>query len=226
MTRQLAFDLPAKPALGRGDFFVSPANAVAVATIEAWADWPKRMLVLVGPEGAGKTHLAHVWAALSGARIVEAEALPGAALDGLAAGPLTVENADGVAGRAEAEEALFHLHNLAQAAGQPVLYTAARAPRHWGLGLADLASRMESCAVAEIGLPDDALLSAVLVKLFADRQLAVSPKLVQYLVSRMPRSFAEAARAVEALDRAALAERRAVSVPLASRVLDKLWDGA
>jgi DnaA regulatory inactivator Hda len=226
MARQLAFDLPARPALGRGDFFVSPANEMAVSAVERWGDWPKGMLVLTGPEGAGKTHLAHVWARLAGARILAAAELGAADLEALATGPLAVEDADAAAGAPEAEEALFHLHNLAAAAGQPVLFTAARAPRQWGLALPDLASRMEACAVAEIAPPDDALLSAVLVKLFADRQIAVPPRLVAWLVTRMPRSFAEAARAVEALDRAALSEGRAVTLPLARGVLDKFWDEA
>lgn len=221
MARQLTFDLPAKPSLGRGDFFVSPANAVAVATIEAWRDWPKRMLVLTGPPGAGKTHLAHVWADLAGARLLEASRLPHEDPDTLATGPLALEDAERVAGHAAAEESLFHLHNLAQARGHPLLFTAEAAPRRWGLALPDLASRMEACAVAEIGAPDDDLLAAVLVKLFSDRQIAVPPNLVKYLVERIPRSFAEAARIVDTLDHAALAERRPVTRDLARRIMDK-----
>jgi chromosomal replication initiation ATPase DnaA len=68
--------------------------------------------------------------------------------------------------------------------------------------------------------PDDALLEALLVKLFADRQLAVGEELLRYLLARMERSFAAARALVAALDRAALAEGRAVTIPLARRVLE------
>mgnify|MGYP000182789881 FL=1 len=221
MTEQMAFDLPVRSATGREDFFVSPSNAVAVAQIEAWRDWPQRKLVLVGPEGAGKTHLAHVWADASGARIVAAGDLAGAGIEALATlGAVAVEDADRIAGDRAAEEALFHLHNLILAEGGTLLLTARTAPRLWPLTLPDLRSRLEATASATLEAPDDALLAAVLVKLFADRQIAVPPRLISYLVGRMDRSFAAAQALVADLDRRALETGRKISERLAAELLD------
>lgn len=222
MTEQMAFDLPVRSATGREDFFVSPSNAVAVAQIEAWRDWPQRKLVLVGPEGAGKTHLAHVWADASGAQIVAATALAGAGIEALAVqGAVAVEDADRIAGDRAAEEALFHLHNLVLAEGGTLLLTARGAPRQWPLTLPDLRSRLEATASATLEAPDDALLAALLVKLFTDRQISVPPRLIPYLVGRMDRSFAAAQALVAALDRRALETGRKISERLAAELLDK-----
>lgn len=221
MTGQLAFDLPVRPALGRGDFLVAAPNALALAAIEADGEWPQGKLVLVGPAGAGKTHLAHVWAAAAGARVITGAELAEADIPALAlAGRVAVEDADRIAGDREAEAALFHLHNLLLAEGGRLLLTARTAPRRWGLSLPDLASRVEAASVAAIEAPDDALLAAVLVKLFGDRQLAVAPALIPYLVARMERSFDAANRLVAALDAAALAAGRPVTRALAAAVLD------
>ncbi len=221
--RQLALDLPARPALGRDDFFVAAPNRLAVAQIETWPDWPGRRLALVGPEGAGKSHLVHVWAARSAARIVPAAAL--AALD-LATLPedaaVAVEDADRLAAAPEsdaAEEALFHLHNRLGAGGGGLLVTGRAPPARWAVALPDLASRLGAFAVARLEPPDDALLSAVLVKLFADRQIAVDPDLIAYLLARMERSFAAAEALVVRLDRAGLARRRPVTARLAADIL-------
>jgi chromosomal replication initiation ATPase DnaA len=125
-----------------------------------------------------------------------------------------------VAGDLAAETALFHLHNLMAQAGGLLLITAAAPPRDWGLGLPDLASRMQGAALARLDPPDDALLSAVLAKLFADRQIAISPALIPYLVARMDRSMAAARDLVARLDAAALARGQAVTRALAATVLD------
>lgn len=221
MAEQLTFALPAKPALGRADFLISPSNATAVAQIEAWRDWPLGKLALIGPQGSGKTHLAHVWATESGAEIVSAGDLPGMDPAKLAeTRAIALEDAD-TALDAGAEATLFHLHNLLAQSGGHLLLTAATPPARWPIGLPDLASRMQATATAEIGPPDDTLLAALLVKLFADRQLTVPPTLIPYLVTRMERSFAAAQTLVSALDTAALAEGRAVGRALAGRVLDK-----
>ncbi len=222
MPSQLTFDLPVRPARGREDYFVSPANALVVAQIDGWRDWPQRKLVLCGPQGAGKTHLAHVWADQSGARIVDAASLTQTDIGALAtSGPVAVEDADAIAGQPPAEQALFHLHNLLLAEGGSLLLTARRAPTHWALSLPDLQSRIEATATATLTAPDDALLSALLVKLFSDRQIAVTPRLIPYLVTRMDRSFAAAQDIVSRLDRTALATGRRISEKLASELLDK-----
>ncbi len=218
--RQLSLDLPVRAALGREDFFVSPANAEAVAMIEDWQGWPSRKLVLTGPAGAGKTHLSHVWAGLSGARILAACDLPGRDIARLARGRVVIEDAETVAGDRSAESALFHLHNLMLADGHALLVTARTPPHLWGLGLPDLDSRMQGTLHTALGAPDDALLSAVLIKLFADRQLMPSPDTIPFLVRRMERSFRAAEEVVADLDAAALAQRRAITRQLAAQVLD------
>ena len=220
MSRQLTFDLPARTALGREDFFVTQANRAAVAMIEGWEGWPSGKLMLTGPSGAGKTHLAHVWAALSGARIVDATALPGADIPVLASGPVAIEDIGEIAGERAAQDALFHLHNLAQANGQALLLTARSEPQHLSLTLPDLQSRLQAAPVVPLREPDDALLSAVLMKLFADRQLVPKPDVIPYLTRHMPRSFAAARSLVEALDSAALSEGRDVTRALARSVLE------
>jgi len=220
MAQQLSFDLPARPALGRDAFFVAPSNALAVAAIDGWRDWVGGKLVLVGPEGAGKTHLSHVWAAESGAAFVCAKDLANADIPGLTGNPaIVVENASGVAGHAEDERALFHLHNLALAEGVALLLTDRNAPAAWQLRLPDLASRMQATQVARLDPPDDALFAAVLVKLFADRQLSVAPNLIDWMVRHAERSFQSAQSAVATLDAAALAEGRDVTRDLARRIL-------
>ena len=220
--KQLAFDLPGKPALGRGDFFVSPGNQAVVDAIENWRGWPQGKLVLVGAEGSGKTHLAHVWAAAADARIVKADSLSEAGIPSIAAGASVIEDADRIAGEPIGEAALFHLHNLALANAQPLLVTARMPPARWGLSLPDLKSRMQGSAIAALAAPDDALLSAVLVKLFADRQLAVDAGLIAYLIKRMDRSFAGAGQLVDALDHSAMESRRSITKELARHVLDNL----
>ena len=219
--RQLSFDLPVRTALGRADFFVSPANADAVALIEGWQDWPSRKLLLAGSAGAGKTHLAHVWAEQAGARIVAAGQLAQADIPALATGPLAVEDAHAIARDRAAEEALFHLHNLVLAEGHALLITAREAPALWDLGLPDLASRMAGTLMVRLGPPDDALLAAVLSKLFADRQLSPTPDTVPYLARRIERRLDAAHEVVAALDARALDKGRAITRALAAEVLDK-----
>ena len=215
MIRQLAFALPNAEALTREDFFVAPSNALALQTVEGWQDWPGRKLLLIGPEGAGKTHLAHVWATLSGAAILTGPDLAQTDVASLAGHPVLVDDADRI-GPAEAQ--LFHLHNLATS-GAALLLTARTPPRDWGLTLPDLISRMQATQIARLEAPDDALLSAVLVKLFADRQVTVPSNLISYLITRMPRSIGAARTLVADLDARALAAGRPITRALAGEVL-------
>jgi len=225
--RQLPLGLPARAARGRADFLVSESNRAALAAIDGWRRWPGGRLVLIGPAGSGKTHLAHLFAAEAGARIVAAPAMAGAAPDALLAWPgLALEGCADLAGDAASERALLHVLNLAQAEGRALLLTARAAPGRWPLTLPDLASRLAASAQARIAPPDDALLAQLLVKLFADRQLRVGPGLVGYLVARIERSFDAVERVVAALDAAALERRRPVSRALAREVLDNGAAGA
>ncbi|SPF78447.1 chromosomal replication initiator DnaA [Pseudoprimorskyibacter insulae] len=226
-TEQFALPLEFKRlnALGRGDFFISDSNALAVAMIDCWNGWAGRKLALVGPAGSGKTHLAHVWASLSGATIITASELAEADIPALAQGCVCVEDIEGLFGDAKAENALFHLHNLTLAEGNSLLVTARTAPTQWVIALPDLASRMQGTQVTQLGDPDDKLLAAVLAKLLFDRQITPGVGLIPYLVPRMPRAFAAAQTLVDALDRAALAQRKDITRDLARTVLVDLgWD--
>ncbi|MGB1035345.1 MAG: chromosomal replication initiator DnaA [Primorskyibacter sp.] len=207
MSQQLPFELPRRDALGRDSFFVTTSNAAALAMIETPDSWPEGRLVLTGPAGSGKSHLAHVWVAQMGARQRPAVGLRDADVPDLLHGPLCLEEAGAVAGDPAAEAALFHLLNLARARRRPVLMTHRSEPRAWGVQLPDLLSRLQASGLARLAPPDDALLSAVLAKLFADRQIVPAATVIPYLVSRMPRSFAAAAWLVADIDHRALGTR-------------------
>jgi chromosomal replication initiation ATPase DnaA len=211
--RQLPLELGHRAALGRDDFLVSESNRDAVAWIDLWPGWPGPGLVVFGPPASGKSHLAEVWRARSDAIRLDRTALTAGAIDGF--GAAVIEDAD----QGVDETALFHLYNIVAERRGSLLLTAAAAPARWHLRLADLRSRLAALPAVAIAAPDDALMQAVLVKLFADRQLRVDPELVAYLALRLDRSFAAAASAVAMLDRAALAARRPLTIPFARDTL-------
>jgi chromosomal replication initiation ATPase DnaA len=216
LPRQLAFALPHAESFAREDFLQGSSNASALRLIEQWPDWPDRVLALAGPEGAGKSHLAAIWAEIAGARRVSARALGGTDLIAeLATAALVVEDA----GEAFDERTLFHLINLVRQEEAYLLITARAAPATWGVALPDLSSRLRAIPVVALDPPDDALLRAVMVKLFADRQLAVDESLIAYLVARIERSFAGARAAVDDLDREALRQKRPVTRALAAELM-------
>jgi chromosomal replication initiation ATPase DnaA len=215
--RQLALALGHTDSFAREDFLAGPTNADALAMIEHWPDWPSRALALVGPEGAGKSHLAAIWAEAAGARFLAARALAEAdLLAALATGALVVEDAE--AGAFD-ERALFHLLNLTREEEAFLLLTTRAAPTVWPVRIPDLASRLRAMPQMGLGAPDDALLRAVLVKLFADRQLRVDDAIVSYIATRIERSFAAARDIVAAVDREALQQKRPVTRALAAELL-------
>ena len=215
---QLILALSHPESLAREDFVAGPTNAAALEMIERWPDWPARTLALIGPRGSGKSHLAAIWAAHAGAQIVAACALDEAAVPAaLSSGAVVVEDvAEGVVN----ERALFHLLNIAGEEQGHVLLTAQSAPAAWTLRLADLASRLRAVPIVMVAPPDDALFRAVLVKLFADRQLNVDETLLVYLERRVERSLVAAQAIVAALDREGLRQQRPVTRALATEILD------
>jgi len=218
MTRpvQMPLDLGGGPSYGEADFLVADGNREAFAAIEGWTAWRAPTLALAGPEGSGKTHLAQIFAARSGGRAISATALRADQVAGLADGPtVAVDDAD----RGVDEAALFHLVNLTRERGRRLLLTGREPPARWAVALPDLRSRLTALPVVAIGQPDEGLLAALLVKLFADRQVRVDPELPAYLLPRLERSFAAVRAAVAALDQAALAGRRAVTPALARETL-------
>lgn len=215
--RQLALDLAHAESFAREDFLEAPSNSAALRLIEAWPDWPAANLALVGPPGSGKSHLAAIWAQAAGARRVAARALEESKVPAaLATGAVVVE--DATPGGFD-ERALFHLLNLAREDEAFVLLTAQTAPAAWPLAIRDLASRLKALPVVTLAPPDEVLLRAVLVKLFADRQLAVDEALIGYLASRIERSFAAARTVVAALDDEAMRRQRPLTRALAAELL-------
>ena len=214
--RQLALALAHEESFAREDFLAGASNSDALRLIESWPDWPDRALALIGPEGAGKSHLAAIWAEMSGARRLSARALGETDLLGaLATGALVVEDVTGDLN----ERALFHLINLVREEEAYLLITARSAPTGWTIALPDLASRLRAIPSVTLSSPDDTLLRAVLMKLFADRQLAVDENVAGYLVTRIERSFAAAKAMVEVLDHEALRLKRPVTRALAAELL-------
>lgn len=214
---QLTLDLPHRPALGAEDFLLSDSNRAAVAIVDRWPDWPHPVIVLSGPAGSGKSHLANVWQLRSGAQSVPAIELDDAWLaqrGGLAC--LVVEDVDrGI----RDQRAMFHLLNLAREHRFQVLVTARTDPGDWHLTLPDLRSRLRQATLARIEAPDDALLRAVLVKLFADRQLSIEPQVVEQIALRIERSMEAAVAIVAEIDRRSLQTQRKVSRALVAEVM-------
>jgi chromosomal replication initiation ATPase DnaA len=218
--RQLALDLPTEPRFGREDFLVSPSNQTAFETFERWPDWHDPMLLLLGPTGAGKSHLASIWAHRANARALKAADLFCTDMPTLAASnAVLIEDADAIR---SAENEIFHLINILRANGGTLVMTARSWPDSWGVALPDLLSRLRMAPAVEIAEPDDALVRAVLVKLFVDRQLRIDTTVVEYLAVRIERSLDSARAIVEALDREALERGRAVTRPMAADVLKRL----
>ncbi|WP_407181515.1 chromosomal replication initiator DnaA [Bradyrhizobium sp. STM 3562] len=215
--RQLAFVLPHEESLTRDNFLEGPANAAALALIDAWPEWPNRTMMLAGPEGSGKSHLAAIWAEQSGARSIAAHALTPANVPGaLATGALVVE--DLRAGDFD-ERALFHLLNLAREDAAFVLMTSRVSPSALEVELRDLRSRLRALPTVSLQPPDDQLFRALIVKFCADRQLAVDEAVVGYLANRIERSYAAARETVESLDREALRLGRPITRAFAAEVL-------
>lgn len=225
---QLPLEFEHRPALSGGDFLVAPGNREAVEWLDRWPHWPAPAFVLHGPAGCGKTHLAQVFMARTAARILEPDDLghdfpggfPGDVLRLEAHVPaFVIEDAERLTG-GELEEPFLHLFNMVRESGRHLLLTARRPPARWQVALPDLKSRLNAVPVAAIGPPDDALMAAVVVKLFADRQLRIDEDVVPFLLARMERSFDAARSLVAAIDQAALEKRRNITVPLVRQVLE------
>ena len=215
--RQLAFALPHAESFTRDNFLEGPANAAGLALVDSWPDWPNRIMLLIGSEGSGKSHLAAIWAEQAGARATSAHTLTAAAVPGaLATGALVVEDLN----PSDVDErALFHLLNLAREDDAFVLITARALPSASQVELRDLRSRLRAVPTVSLLPPDDHLRRALIVKFCADRQLAVDEAVVSYLATRIERSYAALRKAVELLDTEALRLGRPVTRALAAELL-------
>ena len=213
--RQLALALEHAESFAREDFLSGASNEAALALVDSWPAWPHRAVMLTGPAGSGKSHLAAIWAQAAGARVLAAHALDEAGVPrALVTGALVVEE---LAPGAFDERALFHLLNLAREEQAFVLLTARTAALD--CTIRDLGSRLRALPLVVIGPPDEELLRAVLVKLFNDRQLAVDESLIGYVALRIERSFAAARAAVMRLDEEAMRRKRPLTRAFAAEIL-------
>lgn len=219
--RQLPLDLGHSPGFSRDDMVVSPANAQAMALIDRWPDWPAPVVLLAGPAGSGKSHLAAIWREHTGAIELAATDIS-THIGEIGSAPVVIDDVD--QGRLD-QDGLFHLINLVRGAGSHLLLTARSFPSAWGVTLPDLASRLKAAATVEIEEPDDVLLAGVITKLFADRQVEVEPHVVQFLVRRIERSLSTAIGIVDRLDRAALEQKSRITRALAAETINALDAG-
>jgi chromosomal replication initiation ATPase DnaA len=214
--RQLVLALDHAVSFAREDFLSGPSNAAALTLVDRWPDWPNRVMALTGPEGAGKSHLAAIWAEAAGARVLSGKLLGETNLPAaFATGALVLEDLEP---KGLDERALFHLLNLAREESAFVLITARAAPNTFPVTIRDLASRLRSIPAVALNAPDDALLRSLIVKLAADRQLSVDEPLVNYVANRIERSFAAARAAVAHLDEEAMRQHRPVTRALAAEL--------
>lgn len=222
--QQIPLDLPVRSAMGRDDFMISSENQQAAGWIDSWPKWPAPALIVSGPAASGKSHLAAVWADLSGAVRVPAADLSTAIADDIFARGQhwLIEELDLWIGDKVAETCLFHLYNMAKEHQRSLLITMRSTPSALDFAVPDLASRLRAAPLTRIDPPDDALLSAILVKLFFDRQLQVGHDVVAYILPRMERSFAAARDIVARADALALAQKKPVTVALMRQVLAEL----
>jgi chromosomal replication initiation ATPase DnaA len=215
---QLPLELGHRASYGGEDFLVAPCNEAAVAWLDRWPDWPGPGLAIHGPAGCGKTHIAHVFQAGAEARLLRPgdleRASPAALIEGYRA--CVLDGAPPVP-----ERPLLHLFNALAEKGGHLLIVSRLPPARWSLGLPDLASRLSALPAVRIDPPDDSLVEALLVKLFADRQIIVAPGVVAFLTARLERSFDALLRAVDHLDRESLARHRRVSLPLAREIVEQ-----
>jgi DnaA regulatory inactivator Hda len=222
MRDQYPLLLPHREAMTPDDYIITASNREAAHLVYSWPDWLLHCLIVLGPSGSGKTHLLHVWLQQSQGKLVSLDELAAKNAGGLAASNpiIAIDNVDAIAGRRDVEENLFHLYNFVRENKGFLLLTMTKAPAQWGAILPDLRSRLLASQVAAIGVPDDGLLTMLLVKQFHDRQIEVGADVIAYLLPRIERTAASLRATVERLDRAALAEGRRITVALARRLLE------
>lgn len=211
---QIPFDIPVREAFEAEDYLVTKSNQAAVDWVDRWPNWGEaHCAILYGTSGCGKTHLSHVWQYRSGAirqaitanHIVDYQDIPDC---------LILEDIDQILDTPHMQEKLFHIYNWQKEKGGYMMLTSRAHPKNWPSHLPDLKSRMLASMIIEIGIPDDELLAAVIIKQFMDRQIHVSAEVVNFLILRIERSFSAARRIVNQVDKLALSQKRKITIPL------------
>ncbi|MAZ76079.1 MAG: DNA replication protein [Micavibrio sp.] len=220
---QIPLDLGNRTALERQDFLVAPCNEDAVAWIDLWPEWPAPCLVLYGPVASGKTHLGAVWAAQSSAVCVKASHINEDFIREIAGmnHHVIIEDGDSLIGNLDGEKGLFHLYNIFKEEGRSIMLTLLEPPVRRTFALPDLASRLRATPSVAIREPDEQLLTAVLVKLFNDKQIRVGAEVLNYILPRIERSFEAVRDLVNEADRQAMAQQRKISIPLMRDILNQ-----
>ncbi len=222
MTSQYPLPLPHHEAMESDDFMVTSSNREAAAWIDNWPDWLAHCLIIYGPSGAGKTHLAHVWQHRSKGKIITSDDLINDTASAIVMSNrfIAIDDAETIARDGSREQTLFHLFNMLREAKGFLLLTAKSAPAQWPILLADLRSRLSASPAVALTSPDDRLMSALLIKQFRDRQLDVRTDVLDFLLPRIERTSSAIRQLVGALDRASLAEGRRITITLAKRVIE------
>lgn len=220
MSEQLTFNLPFKTAFGRDDFFVSTSNAQASQVVETWQTWSHQALLLVGPSGSGKSHLAQIWAEDVEAKVVPSMSLPLLDFKTFGNSHLAVDDIDQIIHEPHAEQTLFHIINLYKSSEFSLLMTSGCPLSDLNFELPDLKSRIRATQLSTLNDPDDELFMAVMIKQFEDRQIAIDFDVIAYLQKRIDRSFAAVRDAVDRIDAAALRDRRKITKQYVSAVLN------
>jgi len=225
-SEQLLLDWPVNEKFAQADFLPSHSNEEAVRWIDAWPDWKRgdesfHCLIVYGPDGCGKTHLAHVWKDISNAVVLKLAQLPD--LDFMSGDNFVfvIEDVDQCIGSFQFEENLFHLYNWVKEQGGFLLLTARKRPKLWSLTLADLSSRLLASEAVQIKAPDDNLIKAILIKQFSDRQIKLTEDVINYILPRTERSFEAVRRLVKSIDRISLIEKKKITTSVVRRVLEK-----
>lgn len=214
---QQVLNLPTKTTYEAADFFVSASNQLAFQWVQSWPEWPHHCLILYGPKGCGKTHLAYLWMQRSGATIIPYDKLKSKNLDELCQSHKTLVIED--IPQDFEDTLLFHLYNAVQQANGSLLITTDIPPQSWSIELPDLRSRIKACMWSEIHPADDVLLNAVIHKILADEQITVPEQVISYMLSHLDRSFEAISEAVRKVNRYAFSKRRKITLSLVREAL-------
>ena len=209
---QYTLSLSLPPLFSEDNFFVSPCNHDAWQWIKAWPNWNSHALIVYGPEGCGKSHLGHIWAARANASKLEASAVE--------ANPSSKQNwlIEDIERLADARK-LLHFFNSCKEQGGQMLLTSSVAPKQLPFALPDLMSRLLALPAAHIDTPDDEVLASAMRKQFTDRQMMVDDEVITYILARVERSFTKIKELVEQLDALSLSEHKNISIALVRRLI-------